>query len=243
MSTAAMERRTLNPGNAASKFTALFDGDWVRTKSRIRSRNAREQTYDPSYSWDAKGDDPRAFSKMDATDVIVQPSRPITLSHKQVIPLEPLSGQFLNHDPPHELKGLHKIPLAPDQKDLNMREDLHGHIPILHEAKDKGHLVSVKTRPEFRNNLLQPPTFQMEAKPEFMTKAGPQNDQILLNPAQRRQISEIEKRENEARVMMKEAGAKRGKPRRSLVVLYIREVLFSWIVLSILVAIFTVNRP
>ena len=214
MSTATLERRSLNPGKAVGKFTALFDGDWARTKSRIRSRGTREQTYDPSYSWDAKTDDPRSFSKMDATDVIVQPSRPITLSHKQVIPLEPLSGQFLNHAPPHELKGLNKIPLAPEQKDLDMRQDLHGHIPIAHEAKEKGHLVSVKTRPVFRNNHLQAPTFQTEEKPEYMIKAGPQNDQILLNPAQRREIIEIEKREKEAHLMMKDASAKRAKTKK-----------------------------
>ena len=182
MSTASASNRSLNPAKAVSKFTALFDGDWVRTKSRMRSRSTREQTYDPSYSWDAKADDPRSFSKMDATDVIVQPSRPITMSHTQVIPLEPLSGQFLNHTPAHELKGLHKIPLAPEQKDLNMSQDLHGHIPIADEAKEKGHLVSVKTRPAFRNNHIQAPTFQTESKPDFMVAAGPQNDQILLNP-------------------------------------------------------------
>ena len=206
--------RSINPSKAVNKFTDLFDGDWKRTKSRIRSRDARNMTYDPSYSWDAREDDPRSFSKLDATSVIVQPSRPITLSHTQVIPLEPISGQFLNVDPHHKLKGLHKIPLAPEQKDLDMNQDLHGHIPVVHEAKVKGHIVSVKTRPVFRNNHLQAPTFQTESKPDYMIAAGPQNDKILLNPAQRREIIEIEKREKEAHAMIKEASMKRSKTKK-----------------------------
>ena len=179
----------------ANAFTELFDGDWKRTKSSLRARTANEgQAYDPTYSWDARTDNPAAFSKMESTDVPVQFARPVTLSGQQIIPLEPLSGQFLNVDAPSKLKGLNHIPLSHDQTDVGMHEDIHGTIPIHEQATKEGKFVTIKERPVFSKSQNQPPKFQMEEKPDFMDKAGPQGDQILLNPTQRRAIIEFEKR-------------------------------------------------
>ena len=198
----------------ANAFTELFDRDWKRTKSSIRARTADDASYDPTYSWDAMADNPKAFSKMESTDVPVQFARPVTLSGQQVIPLEPLSGQFLNVDPVQKLKGLHAIPLTHDQVDVDMHNDLHGRIPIHEEARQSGKFVTIKERAVFSKSQNQPPKFQVEHKPEFMERAGPQGDQILLNPAMRREIIEFEKREQEARALLREASQKRSKTKK-----------------------------
>lgn len=209
--------RTKDPSKMASAFAELFDRNWKRSRSNLRARTADEgQVYDPTYSWDALADNPAAFSKMEATDVPVQFARPVTLSGQQVIPLEVLSGQFLNVDPPPKLKGLNSIPLTHDQVDVGMHEDLHGRIPIHQEATNEGKYVTIKHRPVFSKSQNQPPQFQTEHKPEFMERAGPQGDQILLNPTQRREIIEFEKREQEARGLLREASQKRAKTKKMI---------------------------
>ena len=101
------------------KFTELFDNDWKRTRSNVRARTADDKSYDISYSWDARSDNPKEFSKMEATDIPVQFSKPVTLSGSQIVELEPQSGQFLNPSIPNREQA--KIPLTAEQHDLDMR--------------------------------------------------------------------------------------------------------------------------
>ena len=58
----------------------------------------------------------------------------------------------------------------------------------------QGKTVTIEKRPVFNNMDLQPPTFQLESKPDYMIRAGPNADEVLLNPYQRRQIIEFQKR-------------------------------------------------
>lgn len=214
--TMSAKSRTRDPSKMAGAFTELFDRNWKRSKSSLRARTADDASYDPTYSWDAKTDNPDPFSKMEATDVPVQFARPVTLSGQQVIPLEPQSGQFLNVDPMHKLKGLNAIPLTHDQMDVNMNDDLHGGIPMHQEAHASGKFVTIKERSVFAQSQNQAPKFQTEHKPEFMERAGPQGDQILMNPKMRREMIEFEKREQEARALLREASQKRAKTKKMI---------------------------
>jgi hypothetical protein len=198
----------------ANAFTELFDKDWKRTRSSLRAQTAGDRSYDPAYSWDARTDDPQAFSKMQSSDVPVQFAKPITMSGQQVIALEPLSGQFLNVDAPSKLKGLNAIPLTHDQQDIDMSTNLMGSVPICDQARSEGKFVTIAERPVFSKSQNQAPKFQVEAKPEFMDRCGPQGDQILLNPKMRREMIEFEKREQEARALVRGATSKRAKTQK-----------------------------
>jgi len=197
-----------------SKFTDLFDKSWKNTRSSLRARTADDRSYDISYSWDARSDNPAAFTRMEATDCPVQPARPICLSGTQIVPLEPQSGQFLNPDIPATKRST--IPLNTIQQDIGMEVDLSGSIPMASNARTEGKYVCIDSREGFANMNMAPPTFKIEERPDYMDRAGPQADAILLNVAQRRGIIEFEKRENEAKAILRSAHGTREKLRKQL---------------------------
>ena len=197
-----------------SKFTDLFDKNWKSQRSTLRARTADDRSYDISYSWDARSDNPLAFTRMEATDVPVQPSRPICLSGTQIVTLEPQSGQFLNPDMPPVTQA--DIPLNTIQRDVGMSSDLTGNIPLVSNARQEGKSVTIERREVFSNMNVRAPTFKLEARPEYLDRAGPQADGCLLNVAQRRGISEFEKRESEAKGILRSANGARDKLRGQL---------------------------
>lgn len=204
------------------RFTGLFDKDWKRTTSRLRSRYADDRSYDPSYSWDARSDNPERFSKLGGggkeTNVPVQTCRPVALSGTQVIELEAQPGQFLgNSDSAFANRSPTKIPLTVEQLDLDMTHDLaRPRVPILDEARTNNKHVTVSQRPVFQNYHIHPPAFQIEQPPEFMIAAGPNGDQCLLSPHQRRAIIEYEKRKKEADAYTRVATAAREATRKQI---------------------------
>lgn len=74
-------KRKLGP---AEVFSTMFDGDWIRNKSTMRTKLDDERSYDTTYSWEARSDNPKEFSRLQATDMPVQNTKPITLSGNQV---------------------------------------------------------------------------------------------------------------------------------------------------------------
>jgi len=204
----------LKPEKMISKFTDLFDKNWKNTRSSLRAQTADDRSYDISYSWDARSDNPVSFSRMEATDVPVQPAKPICLSGAQIVSLEPQRGQFLNQNIAPKQQA--QIPLNAIQNDLGMAPDLSGTIPLTRQARDEGKTVCIQKREVFANMEMRGPTFQLEGRPEYMNRAGPQGDQCLLNPHMRRGIIEFEKREKEAQVLLRAATSDREKLRKQL---------------------------
>ena len=211
-------KKTLTMGmkgpNAADKFSELFDKDWKKMRSTLRARTADDRSYDPSYSWDGKSDDPISFSRMQATEMPVQPTRPVTLSGGAVIQLDHTPGAFLNPTLPGKTQS--QIPLTCDQRDLKMTGDLSGKIPLCRDAFSSNKVVVVDERPKFSNMEMQPPSFRAEPLPEYIIAAGPQADQCLLNPAQRRGILEFEMRKRAADDIIRTATAAREKTRKQM---------------------------
>lgn len=78
-------RKEIGP---SEKITQLFDRDWKNGKSTIRTRTQDKQSYDVSYSWNGRSDNPMEFSRLQATEMPVQPSKPITMSFAAVVELE-----------------------------------------------------------------------------------------------------------------------------------------------------------
>jgi hypothetical protein len=165
--------------STADKFTELFDNDWKRnTRSAIRTRCEDSRSYDPSYSWEAKGDDPREFSKLDNGAMPLQHSRPITLSGAAVIPMDRISGfevlnVFDNKNPqPHTCA----VPLTQDQTDLGMASDFSCQIQRVDDALSRNGILVVEENPCYKNMSMQPTIFKEVTQPSFMVDAGPQCD-------------------------------------------------------------------
>ena len=203
-----------NRGRNVSNFTDLFDKNWKNMRSTLRAQTADDRSYDISYSWDARSDNPVSFSRMEATDVPVQPAKPICLSGSQIVILEPQSGQFLNPVVPPTQRA--HVPLTANQIDVGMASDLTCKIPIADQAMSEGKTVCIESREVYANMGMKAPRFRLESRPEYMDRAGPQADGCLLNPGMRREIIEFEKRENEAKGLLRDANSCREKLKKQL---------------------------
>lgn len=199
----------------ADKFTGLFDQDWQGAKSTIRNRTDANRTYDVMYSWDAMSDDPQPNSRLKQTLVPEQTCRPIVLSGKAVVGLETTAGfDAINVKmPTGEAKGM--IPLTQEQADLGMRPDLSGYIPLV-DGETGNAIPIVEANKSFKNYYVNSPDVISMEKPSYMVAAGPQCDEKLLNPKQRRNILEFEKKEKEAKVLIQQAKGDRDKVKKQL---------------------------
>lgn len=200
----------------ADRFTSLFDNNWKENKSTIRTRLEENRLYDVSYSWDAKSDNPQSFSRLQAEYLPHQFSKPLTLSGPAVVLLEKNTHGFnaINVKAPQPHSAA--IPLTVDQQDVNMPPDLSGKIPVLEQSKQVGGVVIASEGRTFKNQNLSAPKLEAAQQPAFMVAAGPQADQKLLNPQQRREIMEFTKKKSEADRIMREAHAARMKTRAQM---------------------------
>lgn len=197
--------------STADRFTQLFDDDWGRTKSRLRTQLEDRRSYDVSNSWDARSDNPESFTRLEQTLVPFQKSAPIVLSGAAVVPLEENTGfSAINVKNPEYHKSA--VPLTLEQRDAQMKADLSGKIPLREEVRSSGNsrkTIVMSEPPGFSNMNLKNPSLVAIDKPEFVVAAGPNGDQRLLNPAQRRELNRIEKQEQEAARLLKKAELQR----------------------------------
>lgn len=201
-----------NKGDKIERFTKYFDKDWKTCRSSLTRLRADDKSYDPSNSWDGRSDNPKSFSRLQATEMPTQTNYPITVSGTTVIPLEPLDGlPFL----PNFTKSTKSdIPLTVEQRDLNMSSDLTGKLPIKHSANESGKVVYYDTTPSFRNMDVRSPRFSTMSVPAYMQEVGPQCDQALMTPAQRREVLDFEVRTRAAHEYMRKASSDRAKTRK-----------------------------
>lgn len=113
-------------------------------------------------------------------------------------------------------KELSKIPLTSDQRDIGMESNLSGNIPFVKEAQVEGKVVLVSSKQTFKNQDLAPPALMHAEVPEFMRAAGPNCDQRLLNPQQRREILQFEKSKKEADQLIRAAQSDRMKTKKQM---------------------------
>ena len=116
----------------------------------MRGRFHSNRSYDPVYSWDAKVDDPKEFSRLKQTLVPFQPSKPIVMSDAAVITLENTTGlNAINVKEPSVERC--KIPLSALQQDAGIKQDLSLEIPFLSEAKNNNKVPLMKEKLTFKN--------------------------------------------------------------------------------------------
>lgn len=206
-------KKQLDGTSKADKFSDLFDQDWKTSKSTLREQEERTRTYDVLYSWDARSDNPEPNSRLSQTLVPQQTCKPIVLSGTAVINLESTTGfDAINVKPGQNLSGT--VPLNQDQKDLNMKRDFSGSIPDLDATNGKSALMFEQK--SFKNYTVKKPEVILVDKPSYMESAGPQCDQILLNPTQRRSILDFEKKQKEAENLIASAKNSREKLKKQL---------------------------
>ena len=194
------------------RLTKHFDEDYKSLKSSHRMGNTRGDydSYNPVSSWEGRSQNAKAFSRLDhATEVPVQNCRPCTLSGSAVILLENPDGMKVFNVNSSALPRS-SIPLTREQKEVGMVEgDLSGHIPLVSAAMESNKIVVVEKAPTFRNMKLEPPAFAAKEIPAAYVAAGPNADQALLTPAERREILEFEKSAYDASRVVRKAYADR----------------------------------
>jgi hypothetical protein len=85
---------------------------------------------------------------------------------------------------------------------------------LLRESMSSGNVLLMKEEAGFCNMKNKPPRIEGSEVPSFYTKAGPQADQVLLNPAQRRAIMNFDAQRMEATQYVKKAMESRAKTRK-----------------------------
>mmetsp|Transcript_15896 Transcript_15896/g.23944 ORF Transcript_15896/g.23944 Transcript_15896/m.23944 type:complete len:373 (-) Transcript_15896:102-1220(-) len=199
------------------QLTAHFDRDWATQKSHIRSVRTERMNYSPTYSWDAKSDNPVSFSKLNADQLPTQPCRPCTLSGNRVIELETPGGMAVLNVTERPMPRS-QLPLSAHQVDAGMTgNDLSGTIPMVSQASAEGKTIVMKKNYAYSNYDVHPPQFVAEEIPQFYMEAGKNGDQKLLTPAQRRKMMEIDAQQREAKGHLKQAVSERQKLKDSLV--------------------------
>ena len=161
-------------------------------------------------------DNPESFSRLQESAIPVQTGRPCTLVGKRVIELEEAGGmQMLNVI--EQPRSKNPLPLSAHQRDAGMAgHDINGDIPFHREAVNEGKVVLMDKNYGFNNYSVCPPKFNTEEKPDYYKQAGPNGDQKLLNPTQRRKIMSYDRQTSDAKVHLQAAVNEREKLRASI---------------------------
>ena len=200
----------------AEKLTIHFDKDWSLNRSTLRAKTADDRSYNPDSSWDAKSDNPVQFSRLQATEMPVQSARPVTLSGHAVVELETKTDGLKILNVHQADKKLNNIPLNREQLDVEMKPDLSCVSELEEKAKTLGYSIIMDKLPSFQKMKNEGPVFEQVTVPQALIEAGPQCDQRLLNPIQRREIAQYEQKKNHAKLYIKDAQLIRGKTRKAV---------------------------
>lgn len=206
--------RTLTP---AQQLTSYFDRDCQFSRSTHRSKN---RDYDVVHSWDARSDNGENDHtlKVEQKEVATQHTRPICLLGSQVILMEKNSDGLAGICVNQEEKTIASLPLTVEQETIGMKPSLDRISIPLSENAVKENKKIIETVPlTFEKMQLVPPTFTSVKEPSYFKECGPQLDQKLLTPAQRREILEFEKKKFAADSYMRQAVSDRSKLKKNLV--------------------------
>jgi hypothetical protein len=213
---------TARKTSKADKFSTLFDQDWKNTRSTIRDKLDQSRTYDVTNSWNAQSDNPAAFARLQQTLVPFQKSKPIVLSGAAVVVLEETPGCNTLNLPHPDYEQHTQIPLTLEQHDIGMSKDLSGKIEILEKHRQslangaRNKILVVEKPASFENFHLQPPKIKEVDLPSYSLEAGPEMNDRLLNPRQRRELFELEQKGQHAHAVLNQAMRDRNKTKQQV---------------------------
>lgn len=200
----------------ANKLTIHFDKPWMMNRSSLRARTTDERSYDPSHSWDAISDNPRAFTRLEETGMPVQEAHPVTMSNGAMVELERKTDGLKVLNGFQKETTLRPIPLTVEQKDVQMRLDLTGQTALEERAHAQGKKVVLEAPATFEAYHVRQPVLMDVIEPTALAESGPQCDQRLLNPTQRRQIADYERQMYAGELYVKEAKNARNRTRKAV---------------------------
>jgi len=90
-------------------------------------------------------------------------------------------------------------------------QTMSGYSQLEQRAHEHGKKVVMETPAYFANMQVRPPTLKELPSPKALRESGPQCDQKLLNPLQRREIADFERKMHAGELYLKEAKMARGK--------------------------------
>jgi hypothetical protein len=201
---------------SSQKITNLFDKDYNNSKSLIRHHNDLLRPYDPRTSWEARSDDPNRFSKLTATYVAEQDCNPICLSGKVVVQLDEGLGINSALQAGDDPSNANPVPLTIEQTDVGMTSKLKTTIPIVNAARSNNEEVITEERGGFKNQRYRVQTLMKQETPQLVIEAGPQCNQKLLTPAQRREVDDFLIRKQAADAQLRSAAMARERTRRQV---------------------------
>ena len=200
--------------SSAGKFTELFDNGWKSKTSALRTQGYTTRKYDYTSSWDGKVEDPESFSRLKNTTMAHQQSNPVALLAGGAVLNLDSSVSFEPLNVRHKPNRGSTIPLTLEQNDLGMESCLRGSVPVRDIEARQNNGVVLADMERFHNLDLTKPAYKAVVVPTFMVEAGPQCDQKLLNPPQRREIMIFDKQRLDAEKSIKSAKAFREKSRK-----------------------------
>ena len=194
---------------AAEQLTAHFDNNWSQTRSSLRDKAATHSSYNPLYSWEGRSDDPRSFTKLQVTHYPSALTKPLCMSGASIIPLERNEDVSIFNGFQADSALSSSIPRTLQQRDVEMASDLSGNIDYRKKAAASQSAVIATAKTRYQNMQLGSPRYEIKALPEHLVAAGPNADQTLLRPQDRRSLNEFEARRRDAAADMKVAVAQR----------------------------------
>ena len=127
-----------------------------------------------------------------------------------------MSGSSDRLEKDYRLTKAVTVPLTLEQSDLGMECSLLGTIPLSDSVVNEDHSIFLAQAGSLCLANLQKPTFKVVQLPSYIIEAGPQCDQKLLTPLQRREYMTFEKRKLDANLAIKRSKAFRMKSRDNI---------------------------
>ncbi|GMH92792.1 hypothetical protein TrVE_jg12084 [Triparma verrucosa] len=192
--------RAINP----QRLNKFIDGSAARAQHSISVAPMLDAprppaSYDPSISWDGLSVDPRPFSRFDARPMqSAKTSHPVGMAGNRVVELDPVNDGSVFTLPVGEDK-VRPIPPTAAQIDTAVRGGVDGYDTV------------VLDEPSFNNFHLHIPQTRPAKTPSALIRGGPQADQTLLTPAERKEIMVFEHKQKAAHKLIAKADGARNR--------------------------------
>ncbi|GMI00600.1 hypothetical protein TrLO_g8471 [Triparma laevis f. longispina] len=189
---------------APQRLNKFIDGSTARSQhlsvSPMLDAVRPPSVYDPSISWDGLSVDPRPFSRFDARPMpgAKTGTHPVGVAGNRVIELDPVNDGSVFTLPTQGDK-VRPIPPTAAQIDTTVRGGIDGFDTV------------VLDEPSFNNYHLHIPQTRPARTPSALLRGGPQADQTLLTPAERKEIMVFEHKQKAAHKLISKADGSKNR--------------------------------
>jgi len=198
-----MKTRKENAAVDPLRLTKFFDQDKRNTFHQKSGVMSAKSQYSPEMSWDGLSVNPKPFARFDESQTMATITRPNGMAGPRVIELEGhgVDGIF-GHNPVGR-----PIPRTDEQKIVQFTGQASHVADVVRDPSRPEGAILVEDA-HFRGTKgITMPVAKAVVVPEVVKRAGPQADQALLTPAERRELMEFEKQRRVGERLQKKAEA------------------------------------